>query len=56
MHSFDFYTGNQGENNPSSGGGNVVIKLAQSAGMPSGKGCKLFFDNYFTSSTLMKRQ
>ena len=36
-------------------GGNVVIRLVDAACIPSNAGHKVFFDNYFTSISLMEQ-
>lgn len=53
MVSFDIYTGKSTNEKQFGLGGDVVISLVNSAGIPSNKGFKLYFDNYFTSITLL---
>nr|XP_023018967.1 piggyBac transposable element-derived protein 3-like [Leptinotarsa decemlineata] len=52
MVSFDIYTG-KSTNEKQFGSEGDVISLVNSAGIPSNKGFKLYFDNYFTSITLL---
>ena len=58
QHSFEFYTGRHDDTDPMVDnlgvGGNVVIKLVKATNLAKDSGCKVFFDNYFTSVTLLK--
>ena len=58
LHAFELYMGKRASNDgdPKLGlGGNVVHRLATTAEVPPSMGYKLFFDNYFTSVSLMER-
>lgn len=59
LHAFDMYMGKQSYeeygDTPQVGlGGNIVIKLLNDANVVGGKNHKVFFDNYFTSVSLME--
>ena len=59
QHSFEFYTGRHDDSDPMVDnlgvGGNVVIKLVKATNLAKDSGCKVFFDNYFTSVPLLKK-
>ena len=59
LHSFDLYMGKTSneavDSVPNIGlGGNIVISLITKAELPANNGHTVFFDNYFTSITLME--
>ena len=59
QHFFEFYTGRHDDSDSLVDnlgvGGNVVIKLVKATNLAKDSGCKVFFDNYFISVTLLKK-
>ncbi|CAK1554360.1 unnamed protein product [Leptosia nina] len=54
MLAFSLYTGKSSEKKDFGVGGDVVLNLITLSKLPPNSGIKLFFDNYFTSLSLMR--
>lgn len=54
MVAFNIYTGKSAEKKDFGLGGDVVLNLTELAKLPSHNGVKIYFDNFFTSLSLLR--